>query len=73
MLGSVSCRYIDALVLVAYFAPCGVAKAGVATLPFIGTITRGLQFLFVARSGTTGTAHRICSHLETRFLDSFRD
>ena len=40
--------------LVAFFAPCGVAKAGVATLPMIGAITRGLQFLFVARSGTTG-------------------
>ncbi len=48
------CRYIDALVLAAYFAPCGVAKADVATLPLIGTITRGMQFLFVARSGTTG-------------------
>lgn len=49
-------RYLDALVLAAYFAPCGVAKADVATLPIIGTITRGLQFLFVARSGTTGAA-----------------
>lgn len=50
--------YIDALVLVAYFAPCGVAKAGVATLPLIGTITRGLQFLFVARSGTTDKVNK---------------
>ena len=47
-------RYVDALVLVGFFAPCGVAKAGVATLPMIGAITRGLQFLFVTRSGTTG-------------------
>jgi 1-acyl-sn-glycerol-3-phosphate acyltransferase len=53
-------RYIDALVLVAYFAPCGVAKAGVATLPMIGAITRGLQFLFVARSGTTGVRRGPC-------------
>jgi hypothetical protein len=45
---------VDALVLVGFFAPCGVAKAGVATLPMIGAITRGLQFLFVTRSGTTG-------------------
>jgi hypothetical protein len=49
-------RYVDALVLVGFFAPCGVAKAGVATLPMIGAITRGLQFLFVTRSGTTGKA-----------------
>lgn len=46
--------YLDALVLAAYFAPCGVAKAGVATLPLVGSITRALQFLFVARRSTTG-------------------
>ena len=45
--------------LVGFFAPCGVAKAGVATLPMIGAITRGLQFLFVTRSGTTGKAPRL--------------
>ena len=50
----ISCRYVDALVLAAYFAPCGVAKADVAIMPIVGTITRGLQFLFVARTGTTG-------------------
>mmetsp|Transcript_80 Transcript_80/g.283 ORF Transcript_80/g.283 Transcript_80/m.283 type:complete len:453 (-) Transcript_80:706-2064(-) len=50
--------YLDALVLATYFAPCGVAKADVATLPIVGTITRSLQFLFVARSGTTDTTNR---------------
>lgn len=31
-------------------------QAGVATLPLVGSITRALQFLFVARRGTTGAA-----------------
>ena len=38
-----------------------LVQAGVATLPLIGSITRGLQFLFVARRGTTG-AHQVLLH-----------
>ena len=63
-------RYVDALVLVGFFAPCGVAKAGVATLPMIGAITRGLQFLFVTRSGTTGktSASLRCANCHTQHV-----
>ena len=53
-------------VLATFFAPCGVAKADVAMLPIIGTITRGLQFLFVARSGTTGAPETAPLHSSAR-------
>ena len=33
-------------------------QAGVADLPLFGCITRGLQFLFVARRGTTGASEQ---------------
>ena len=33
-------------------------QAGVADLPLFGCITRGLQFLFVARRGTTGASQQ---------------
>jgi hypothetical protein len=62
--------YVDALVLVGFFAPCGVAKAGVATLPMIGAITRGLQFLFVTRSGTTGKALEAWAIPRCMFFDA---
>ena len=39
-----------------------LAQADVATMPLVGTITRGLQFLFVARSGTTGGASSRSHH-----------
>lgn len=43
--------YIDALLVEAVFAASGVAKAGVAEYPLVGSIARGLQLIFVARKG----------------------
>lgn len=50
--------YVDAIVMTAYFAPSGVAKASVAHLPFIGAITVALQFLFVQRRGSADKTNR---------------
>ena len=45
--------YLDGIVMASIFAPSGVAKASVASMPFFGVFTRALQFLFVLRKGTT--------------------
>jgi 1-acyl-sn-glycerol-3-phosphate acyltransferase len=53
--------YTDPVILVELMAPCGLAKLGVARIPFFGKIARGLQFLFVDRkargSGNDNGAH----------------
>lgn len=50
--------YVDAIVMTTYFAPSGVAKASIANIPFIGTITVALQFLFVTRRGSADVTNR---------------
>ena len=45
--------YLDGIILASIFAPTGIAKASVATMPFFGVCTRALQFLFILRRGTT--------------------
>ena len=50
--------YVDAAVITTYFAPSGIAKASIANLPVIGTITVALQFLFVQRRGSADKTNR---------------
>jgi len=45
--------FLDAFVLTRLCTPTGVAKAGIDDFPFIGTVGRAMQVLFVARKGTT--------------------
>lgn len=50
--------YVDAAALAALFAPCAVAKSGVARLPLVGTFAVALQTIFVERRGTRDRANR---------------
>lgn len=50
--------YVDPLVLVSTIPLSGVAKAGVAGLPFIGDFARAMQWLFVERRGTADRGSR---------------
>jgi lysophosphatidylcholine acyltransferase/lyso-PAF acetyltransferase len=50
--------YVDPLVLGALLPPSGVAKAGVAEIPFIGLFAHALQFLFVERRGSGDAPNR---------------
>lgn len=45
--------YVDAAAFVWLFTPSGVAKSGVAKIPFFGLFARALQFLFVERKHST--------------------
>jgi 1-acyl-sn-glycerol-3-phosphate acyltransferase len=47
--------YSDILVLAEMMMPCGLAKASVAEIPFVGLFARALQFLFVERTGLVPT------------------
>lgn len=50
--------YVDPLVLGALLPPSGIAKSGVAEIPFIGLFARALQFLFVERRGSRDAPNR---------------
>lgn len=50
--------YLDGIILASVFAPTGIAKASVASMPFFGVATRALQFLFILRRGTTDEQNR---------------
>jgi len=50
--------YLDGIILASIFAPTGIAKASVASMPFFGVATRALQFLFILRRGTTDEQNR---------------
>lgn len=45
--------YIDSLVLVSAFGGTFVAKGGVDSIPLVGTVAKGLQCVFVERSGSS--------------------
>jgi len=48
--------YLDALIVGSLFSPAGLAKAGVANIPFFGAVAKAFQFFFVQRAGTTDPA-----------------
>ncbi|GAB4815792.1 hypothetical protein N2152v2_002838 [Parachlorella kessleri] len=50
--------YVDAAAMAAFFAPSGVAKSGVASIPFIGRFAVALQFFFIERKGTHDKSNR---------------
>lgn len=49
--------YVDPVLLVSLIPLSGVAKAGVANLPFIGAFARAMQWLFVERRGSSDHAN----------------
>jgi lysophosphatidylcholine acyltransferase/lyso-PAF acetyltransferase len=44
--------YTDPVLLLTQYQACGVSKAGVAEIPFIGKFPIALQFMFIARKGS---------------------
>lgn len=44
--------YADPVLLLTQYQACGVSKAGVAEIPFIGKFPIALQFMFIARKGS---------------------
>ena len=50
--------YVDAPVMVSLFAPSGVAKSGIASMPLVGRFAKALQFLFVERKGSMDRPNR---------------
>jgi 1-acyl-sn-glycerol-3-phosphate acyltransferase len=67
--------YVDPIAMVAVFAPSGIAKASVASIPCFGVFAIALQFLFVRRRGTSDVAnkHSVVGHATEKIAERAAD